>query len=107
MSLPLVAHAPPLRQDGPTLRVGRSNVALEIVLGAFKAGTPPERIVEQHPTLDLADVYDVVAYYLRHKHELDVYLDEQQALADAIEADTRREFPNTITRAELEARLRR
>lgn len=107
MSLPLTAHAPPLRHDGPTLRVGRSNVALEVVLASFKSGSSPERIVEQYPTLDLADVYDVVAYYLRHKPELDAYLDAQQASAEASEVETRREFPNTFTRTTLEARTRR
>lgn len=107
MSLPMAAHAPPLRQDGQTLRVGDSNVPLEIVLAAFHSGNSPERIVEQYPTLDLADVYDVVAYYLRHRRDVDEYLAEQLAAAAQTEALTRREFPNTLTRADLEARQRR
>jgi uncharacterized protein (DUF433 family) len=107
MSLPLVAHAPPLRQDGDTLRVGGSNVALEVVLAAFNNGDTPDRIVQQYPTLDLADVYDVVAYYLRHPSEVAQYLAERQAAAAETEAAIRRKFPNTLTRAELESRQRR
>ena len=63
MTLSLAAHAPPLRQDHGALRVGRSNVTLESVL-----------IIDQFPTITLADAYEVVGYYLRNRAQVDVYL---------------------------------
>lgn len=62
MTLSLAAHAPPLRQDHGALRVGRSNVTLESVL-----------IIDQFPTITLADAYEVVGYYLRNRAQVDVY----------------------------------
>ena len=73
MSLSLAAHAPPLRQDHGALRVGRSNVTLESVLWAFKQGATPEQIIDQFPTITLADAYEVVGYYLRNRAQVDVY----------------------------------
>ena len=61
MTLSLAAHAPPLRQDRGALRVGRSNVTLEAVLWAFKQGATPEQIIDQSPTITLADAYVVGA----------------------------------------------
>jgi uncharacterized protein (DUF433 family) len=105
MSLPLTAHLPPLRYDGSTLRVGRSNVTLENVLWAFQQGATPEQIVDRYPTLALADVYDVVAYYLRDRPSVEAYLAEQERAAEELADAVRRESPSRVTRAELERRL--
>ena len=37
-----------------------------------------------YPTLNLADIYSIVAYYLHHRTEVDSYLDEQKAQAAEI-----------------------
>ena len=47
------------------LRVGKSRVLLELVIHAYQQGETPEAIVEMYDTLDLADVFAVIAYYLR------------------------------------------
>jgi uncharacterized protein (DUF433 family) len=76
------AEAPPLREDGVgALRVGDSRVLLELVIRAFQDGATPETIVQRYSTLALSDVYGVIAYYLRHRSEVDGYLArrEQQA----------------------------
>jgi hypothetical protein len=55
--------------------------------------------------LDLADVYGVIAYYLRHRDEVGIYLkrreEEAEALRAMIEAERSR-----ISRKELLARRR-
>jgi uncharacterized protein (DUF433 family) len=81
----------PLREDEyGVIRVGNSQVVLDIVIGAFNNGADPESIANGYPTLDLADVYAAIAYYLRHRQEVDEYLqarrEEAEQLRQAIEA---------------------
>lgn len=78
----LRAEAPPLRQDpNGCLRVGSSCVLLELVIGSFFDGATPETIAESYPTASLADIYGVIAYYLRHREEIEVYLEEREQRA--------------------------
>ena len=44
----------------------------------------PHEIVEAFPDLELADVYAIITYYLRHREDVDAYLHEQEAQAAAI-----------------------
>lgn len=78
------AEAPPLREDAAgALRVGASRVLLELVIRAFQDGATPETIVQRYSTLDLPDVYSVIAYYLRHRGEIDTYLAQREQQAEA------------------------
>ena len=86
--------AVPLREEPPgVLRVGKSRVLLELVIHAYQQGEPPEAIVEMYDTLDLADVFAVIAYYLAHRAEVDEYLgqcdEKAEALRRKIEASQR------------------
>lgn len=83
MELPTVAEVPPLRQeeDG-AVRVGKSRVLLELVIYAHQQGMPPAEIVYNYDTLDLADVYAVIAYYLRHQEAVDAYVAEREAIGE-------------------------
>jgi uncharacterized protein (DUF433 family) len=75
VSLTLQSEAPPLRQDeGGAFRVGESRVLLEIVMHEFQDGATPEAIVQDFPTLRLADIYAVIAYALRRPEEIEDYL---------------------------------
>jgi uncharacterized protein (DUF433 family) len=74
--------APPLRDDGKGgLRVGKSRVLLELVVQAHQDGDSPDAILRRYPTLDPSDVYSVIAFYLRHRGDVEGYLArrEQQA----------------------------
>ena len=55
----------PLRkaEDG-TWRVGNTRVLFDLVVYAFNNGRTPEEIVQSYDTLQLEDVYAVIAYYL-------------------------------------------
>ncbi len=82
---------PPLHADETgTLRVGTSQVVLDVLVREYQEGADPESIVRAYPTLGLADVYAAIAYYLRHKDELDAYLrarrEEAARLRQEIEA---------------------
>ena len=76
---------PPLREDAAgALRVGDSRVLLELVIRAFQDGATPETIVQRYSTLTLYDVYAVIAYYLRHRVEIEEYLVQRERKAEEV-----------------------
>lgn len=85
--MPLTIHseAPPLRVDeAGAIRVGKTRVLFVLVVQAYQAGETPEGIVEMFDTLELADVYGAIAYYLRHKSEVEAYLEEYDRQSEEI-----------------------
>ena len=76
----------PLRVDAHgVVRMANSRIPIDNVITAYQRGATPEEIVEeQYPTLNVADVYLVIGFYLRHKPEVDVYLAEQAAEEEKI-----------------------
>jgi uncharacterized protein (DUF433 family) len=85
MNVMIRSDAPPLRQDeSGGLRVGASRVLLELVIRAFQDGATPEAIVQRYPTTTLADIYAVVAYYLRHQEEIEAYLGDRERRASDV-----------------------
>ena len=85
MDIVLQAEAPPLRRDSSGgLRIGKSRVLLELVVHAFKDGATPEAIAQRYPAATLADIYGVLAYYLRHQQEISVYLAEREQKAEEV-----------------------
>ena len=109
MTLTIETAPTPLRTDElGVLRVGDSRVVLDVVIREFHNGADPEGIVHAYPALDLADVYAVIAYYLRHRKEVDAYLDarreEAARLRQEIEA---RQSDRADLRAKLLARQAR
>jgi len=75
----------PLRVDETgTIRVGNTRITLDVLLGYLLQGVMPEQLVseEWYPTLALGDVHGVLAYYHRHRAELDEYLRRRREEAD-------------------------
>jgi uncharacterized protein (DUF433 family) len=83
MNLALEAIPVPLRDDGHGgLRVGPTRVSLESVWHLHQQGASPADIVRAFDTLQLADVYAVLAWALRHSEDPGAYLkgrDEEAA----------------------------
>jgi uncharacterized protein (DUF433 family) len=63
--------------DG-VIRVGKTRVTLDTVIAAVLDGATAEEIAYQYPSLDLADVYSVLGYYLRRRTEIDIYLQRRR-----------------------------
>jgi uncharacterized protein (DUF433 family) len=61
------------------VRIGATRVTLQTIVHACQDGSSPEQIVLQYPSLSLADVHGVIAWYLRHAREVDDYLAVQAA----------------------------
>jgi len=77
--------AVPLRTDEHGgIRVGKSRVLLELVIHAYYQGETPESIVDSYPTLNTADVYTVLGYYLANRAEIDSYVRQRDEQADRI-----------------------
>ena len=83
-----VVEAIPLAKDSHGVyRVGGTRVTLDLVVRAFNRGATAEEIVQKFPSLELADVYQVIGYYLKYRGELSEYLEtragEEKTLLDA------------------------
>jgi uncharacterized protein (DUF433 family) len=85
MTLPLEAEPLPLHTDRDgTIRVGQTRVPLETVVHAFNEGASAEEIAYRYSTLELADIYATITYYLRHRNSVDEYLRDQEARAKEV-----------------------
>ena len=107
MSIPLRAQPPPIREADGVLRVGRTNVTIETVLWAFQEGATPDDIKRQFPSLELADIYDVIADYLRHHASVDEYLRQREQVYRETNDQLEQEFPQDGLRARLLSRAKR
>ena len=66
----------------------------------------PEAIVQQFPSVALADVYLVIAHYLTHTAKIDAYLAQRQTEAARLQCAIETRFNPVGIRARLLARQR-
>jgi uncharacterized protein (DUF433 family) len=99
------AEPPPLKVDAEgTVRVQGTRVTLDTVVGAFDEGCTAEEILLDYPSLKLADIYAVIAYYLRHREEVGAYLEQRQRKAEEVRRKIERVCPPDNFRERLLAR---
>jgi uncharacterized protein (DUF433 family) len=78
----------------PGIAGGRPRIAghrvrvQDVVVWHDLLGMSPEEIITRCPGLGLADVYAALAYYHDHADEIRRYMEEDEALADALKAQT-------------------
>jgi uncharacterized protein (DUF433 family) len=85
VELVIAAGPVPLEADADgVVRVTGTRVTLDTVVAAFAEGATAEEIAYQYPSLDLADVYAVIAYYMQRRAEVEGYLRQRQGQADAV-----------------------
>jgi uncharacterized protein (DUF433 family) len=102
--LPIHPDLPPLRAaEGGVIRVGKTRISLDLVVDEYERGLNPAEIVRAYDTLELADVYAVIAYYLRHRGEVQAYIKSREEHAVALRAKIEAQYP-PITREQLLAR---
>lgn len=97
-SIPLVVG------DSGVACIGGTRVTLDTLVAAYEQGASPEEIVSRYATLELADVYAIITYYLRHRGEVENYLSRRKAEAEEIRAENERRFPPEGRRERLLAR---
>jgi uncharacterized protein (DUF433 family) len=105
MSLTISTEPVPLRRDSDgVMRIGNTRVPLETVIGAFLDGAAAEEIAYQYPSVELADIYAVIAYYLRRRSEVDAYLQRRQEQTNAVQRQNETRFDPSGVRERLLAR---
>jgi uncharacterized protein (DUF433 family) len=105
MTQAFVAKAPPLvaDEDG-VIRVAGTRVQLETVVVAFDAGATAEEIAQQYTSLDLADVYAVISYFLGNEAAIRDYVAKRTEAARALRTEVERSMPADGIRHRLLAR---
>ena len=80
MTLPTVLEPIPLAlaQEGDVIRVAGTRVTLDTIIWAFQQGATPEEIAQDYSAVSLPDIYAAIAYYLRHRSDLDEYLQRRE-----------------------------
>jgi uncharacterized protein (DUF433 family) len=103
--LKLVAQSLPLKTnaDGVML-VGKTRVTLDTVVAAFDQGATAEEIVHRYPSLKLADVYAVIAFYLNHQQETEIYLQQRKQQARIIRQMNKSKLDPQVMRDRLLSR---
>ena len=101
----IASESIPLEMDKDgVLRVGGTRVTLDTVVGAFEAGATPEEIVQRYQSLDLADVYFALGYYLRRREEIEAYLAKRRQQASTVRRQNEARFDPHGIRERLLAR---
>ncbi len=105
MTIAVAPEPVPLETDADgVMRVGGSRVTLDTLVAAFQTGDSPEEIHEQYPTVDLADIYAVLTYYLRHTRDVGVYLEARDQASVTVRAANEDRLATEGIRARLLAR---
>jgi uncharacterized protein (DUF433 family) len=108
--MPLEVQAQPVpltTDDDGVVKIRGSRVTLDTVAEAFDQGATAEEIVQQYPTLQLADVYAVIAYYLGHRTEVGEYRARRERQADDVRRRVEAQQPPDGIRERLMARRAR
>ena len=83
---------PLTRNPDGIIFVTGTRVTLDTVAGAFRDGATAEEIALQYPSLQLGDIYQVIAYCVQKSAEVDAYLNERRQCAEAIRRENERRF---------------
>ena len=68
---------------------------LDIIIAEFQRGSTAEQIAQDYSSVPLADVYQVIAYYLRHKEAVDAYMAARDREAEELKRRFKPSFPRT------------
>lgn len=105
MALLITAEPMPLATDADgVVRVGKTRVTLDTVVAAFQEGMTPEGIADQYPSLQLAEIYSVIGYFLCHEAEVEAYLRSRQQRAAQVRQENETRFDPEGIRNRLLAR---
>lgn len=78
----------PLQMDERgAIRVRGTRVTLDSLINFYRQGETAEALHDGFPTVALADIHAVIAYYLANQDDLDMYLERRADEADAILAE--------------------
>lgn len=79
--------------SGKVAYIGGTRITLETLIQSFLEGATAEEIVQRYPTLDLADVYATIGYYLYNREEIDIYLRQSESESRQLQETIEKRFP--------------
>lgn len=79
--------------EGGVARIGDTRVTLDTLVAVYQQGASPEEIASRYPSLDQADIYATITYYLRHRQEVENYLLQRENEAAKVRAENEESFP--------------
>jgi uncharacterized protein (DUF433 family) len=82
--------------ESGTIRIGSSRITLDTLVAAFHAGATPEQLVQDYPTLDLADVYSAIGYYLHNRARIDEYIANGERQAEGFRRQSPTLYANGV-----------
>jgi uncharacterized protein (DUF433 family) len=80
--------------------VAGSRVSLDSIVAGFRDGNSPETIRQNFSSLTLEQVYGAIAFYLRHRGEVDQNISEAEAEFDRDVPSLRERNPEAYDRIE-------
>lgn len=105
--MPLLIEAEPAPLESSAdgvIRIRGSRVTLDTVVEAFKVGATAEEIAQQYPSIEIAEVYATIAYYLRHLADVETYLNQRYAEQNRVRLESEARFSPIGIRERLLAR---
>ncbi len=93
------------KNEEGTIIIANSRVSLDSVVNHFKLGASAEQIVQKFPSLELADVYGAISYFLNNKSEVEKYLQKQETEADQLQQEIESNPQHQSKIAELRNRI--
>jgi uncharacterized protein (DUF433 family) len=102
---PLTMTMPMRMDEHGVIRIGGTRVTFESIINHYLQDQSPENLHEGFPTVSLADVYAVIAYFLAHRHEMEAYLKWRDEETQRIRREWEAKYPPKVTREELLKRL--
>lgn len=76
--------------------IAGTRIALDSIIGAFKAGDAPETILRSFPTAGpLARIYGAITFYLENQDKVEAYLKDQERLWKEVAAK-QTELPESL-----------
>jgi uncharacterized protein (DUF433 family) len=100
----ITEHVPLVSDADGVLRVQGTRVTLESLVATFSEGATAEEIAQQYPSVSLAEVYQVIGYYLRHSSELESYFASRRQKIDDVRRSNESKYSPTGIRDRLLAR---
>jgi len=84
--------------------IAGTRIALDSIIGAFKAGESPETILRSFPLAGpLVRIYGAITFYLENKDKVEAYLKDQERLWQEV-ATKQTELPESLARRLQEAK---
>jgi uncharacterized protein (DUF433 family) len=93
---PAVIDVPLSTDKDGIIRIGSTRITLQTIIAAYQRGDKPEEIVEGFSSLTLALVHALISYYLSHQEEVDEYIHNEDAKAEAIRREIAEKHPEML-----------